>query len=160
MKRIKIPTTRALSFLLAMLMLIGLCLTACEVGGEETTAPDSSNMTSVPDVTTSAPDTTASGSDVAKAPYTVEVVSEGGLKLKDITVLIYSDATLTVMNGYAKTDERLKHIRATLERTEFNHLRAAGFVGAFLGLQGHGRKADGKAVIGNYLHETVVNQGE
>ena len=105
MKRIKIPTTRALSFLLAMLMLIGLCLTACEGSGEETTALGATDTTLAPDVTTSAPETTASGSDVAKAPYTVEVVSEGGLKLKDITVLIYSDATLIVMNGYAKTDE-------------------------------------------------------
>lgn len=107
MKRIKIPTTRALSFLLAMLMLIGLCLTACEgSGSEETTAPGSSDSTTAaPDSTTSAPETTVSGGDVAKTPYTVEVVSEGGLKLKDITVLIYSDASLTVMNGYAKTDE-------------------------------------------------------
>ena len=77
MKRIKIPTTRALSFILAMLMLIGLCLTACEPsGGEETTAPGSSDSTTlVPDVTTSVPDATTSGSDVAKTPYTIEVVS-------------------------------------------------------------------------------------
>ena len=105
MKRIKIPTTRALSFLLAMLMLTGLCLTACEpVGGEETTVAES-DTTAAPDVTTTAPDTTLAGSDVTKAPFSVEVVSEGGLKLKDVTVLIYSDASLTVMNGYAKTDE-------------------------------------------------------
>ena len=104
MKRIKIPTTRALSFLMAMLMLIGLCLTACNGSGEETTAgtPDS---TATPGATTDAPSNTTSAPDVDKMPYTIEIVSEGGLKLKDITVLIYSDATLTVMNGYAKTDE-------------------------------------------------------
>ena len=40
MKRIKIPTTRALSFLMAMLMLIGLCLTACTPGtGEDSMLP-------------------------------------------------------------------------------------------------------------------------
>lgn len=106
MKRIKIPTTRALSFLLAMLMLIGLCLTACTPGGgEETTAGTPDSTTSTPGVTTDAPSNTTSVPDVDKMPYTVEIVSEGGLKLKDVTVLIYSDATLTVMNGYAKTDE-------------------------------------------------------
>ena len=107
MKKITIPTTRALSFILAMLMLLGVCLTACNGGGTEDTTPsDSSDVTtSAPDNTTSAPDTTATAPDVNKIPYTVEVVSEGGLKIKDVTVLIYSDATLTVMNGYAKTDE-------------------------------------------------------
>lgn len=106
MKRIKIPTTRALSFLMAMLMLIGLCLTACTPGGgEETTAGTPDSTTSAPGVTTDAPSNTTSANDGTKMPYTVEIVSEGGLKLKDITVLIYSDATLTVMNGYAKTDE-------------------------------------------------------
>ena len=106
MKRIKIPTTRALSALLAMLMLIGLCLTACTPGGgEETTAGTPDSNTSAPGVTTDAPSNTTSANDGTKMPYTVEVVSEGGLKLKDITILIYSDATLTVMNGYAKTDE-------------------------------------------------------
>lgn len=107
MKKITIPTTRALSFILAMLMLLGVCLTACDGGGTEDTTPsDSSNVTtSAPDNTMSAPDTTTTAPDVNKIPYTVEVVSEGGLKIKDVTVLIYSDATLTVMNGYAKTDE-------------------------------------------------------
>ena len=105
MKRIKIPTTRALSFLLAMLMLIGLCLTACTPGGGDETTAGSSDTTAAPDVNTGAPSDTTTAPDVNKIPYTVEVVSEGGLKLKDITVLIYSDATLTVMNGYAKTDE-------------------------------------------------------
>ncbi len=104
MKRIKLPTTRALSLLLAML--IGLCLTACNPsGGEETTTGTPDSTTSAPDVNTGVPGNTTSAPDVEKMPYTVEVVSEGGLKLKDITVLIYSDATLTVMNGYAKTDE-------------------------------------------------------
>ncbi len=107
MKKIKIPTTRAWSFLLAMLMLLGVCLTACDGGGTEDSTPsDSSDVTtSAPDSTTGAPDVTTTPPDVSKIPYTVEVVSEGGLKLKDVTVLIYSDATLTVMNGYAKTDE-------------------------------------------------------
>ncbi|MBR4033701.1 MAG: redoxin domain-containing protein, partial [Clostridia bacterium] len=107
MKKITIPTTRALSFILAMLMLLGVCLTACDGGGTEDTTPsDSSDVTtSAPDNTTSAPDNTTTAPDVNKIPYTVEVVSEGGLKIKDVTVLIYSDATLTVMNGYAKTDE-------------------------------------------------------
>ncbi len=107
MKKISFPTTRALSFLLAMLMLLGVCLTACNGGvTEDTTDPGSADgSTASPDVTTGAPNVTTTPPDINKIPYTVEVVSEGGLKLKDLTVLIYSDATLTVMNGYAKTDE-------------------------------------------------------
>ena len=105
MNKIKIPTTRVLSFLLAMLMLIGLCLTACNGSGEETTAGTTDSTEATPGVTTDAPSNTTSATDVNKMPYTVEITSEGGLKLQDITVLIYSDATLTVMNGYARTDE-------------------------------------------------------
>ncbi len=109
MKRIKIPTTRALSLLMAMLMLLGLCLTACQGGGDDTTAEQT---TPSPDVTSTPPsestvggEDTTKAPDTAKMPYTVELTSAGGLKIKDATVLIYSDASLTVMNGYAKTDE-------------------------------------------------------
>ncbi len=107
MKTISSPATRALSFFLAMLMLLGICLTACQVGpGEETTGEQN---TTAPDNVTEAPGTQAPGTtatpDVTKMPYTIEVSSAGGLKLKDITVLFYSDSSLTVMNGYAKTDE-------------------------------------------------------
>jgi len=109
MTKISFPTKRALSLLLAMLMLAVPVLTACGGDGEVTTegivttdTPD----TGTPEVTTGAPEaTTEPSTDVNKVPYTVEVVSEGGLKIKDITVLIYSDASMTVMNGYAKTDE-------------------------------------------------------
>lgn len=107
MKKITIPTTRALSFLLAMLMLLGVCLTACDGDGSvDTDTPDSTDgATASPDVTTDAHDVTTTPPDVNKIPCTVEVVSEGGLKLSGVTVLIYQDSTLTVMNGYAETDE-------------------------------------------------------
>ncbi|MGM9643339.1 MAG: peroxiredoxin family protein [Eubacteriales bacterium] len=104
MKKIKIPTKKALSFLLAMLMLLGACLTACQGGtGDNTTGGDIN--TGAPEGTTGIGGDTTKGEDGAKLPYNVEVVSAGGLKLKDVTVLIYSDSTLSVMNGYSKTDE-------------------------------------------------------
>ncbi len=105
MKKIKNPKMRALSLLLAILMLLGAFLTACEDNGEVTTEGDTT--TGSPDVTTGSNtgSETTNGQEGAKLPYNVEVVSAGGLKLKDITVLIYSDSTLSVMNGYAKTDE-------------------------------------------------------
>ena len=107
MTRISFPAKRALAFLMAMLMLIIPVLTACNGDGEVTDDPTTTETpgTNAPSVTTGAPETTTTPPDVNKIPYTVEVVSAGGLKLKDITVLIYSDATMTVMNGYAKTDE-------------------------------------------------------
>ena len=107
MKRISFPTTRALALLLAMLMLIVPVLTACNGDGEVTDDPNTTETpgTNAPSSTTGAPETTVTPPEVNKIPYTVEIVSAGGLKLKDITVLIYSDASLTVMNGYAKTDE-------------------------------------------------------
>ncbi len=109
MKTISSPATRALSLLLAMLMLLGICLTACQGGTGETTTGE--QTTGAPDVTdapiTSGPDTTTA-SDVEKMPYTIEVSTAGGLKLKDITIIIYSDSSLTVMNGYGKTDENGK----------------------------------------------------
>ena len=107
MTKISFPTKRALALMLAMLMLIVPVLTACNGDGEVTDDPTTTETptTNAPSVTTGAPETTGAPTDVNKAPYTVEVTTEGGLKLKDITVLIYSDATMTVMNGYAKTDE-------------------------------------------------------
>ena len=107
MTKISFPTKRALALMLAMLMLIVPVLTACDGSGEVTDGPTTTEtpVTNEPTTNTGTSETTGTTTDVNKMPYTVEVVSEGGLKLKDITVLIYSDATLTVMNGYAKTDE-------------------------------------------------------
>ncbi len=103
MKRISFPTTRALSFLLAMLMLLGICLTACDGGSEVTTESTTGETPAVTDAPGT--DSTTTSTDTAKTPYTIEIASEGGLKLKDITIVIYSDASLVTMNGYGKTDE-------------------------------------------------------
>ena len=52
----------------------------------------------------------------------------------------------------------MQHIGSTLKGTKLNDLCAIGLVGAFLGLQRHRGKADGKTVIRNDLHQSVVNQ--
>ncbi|MBQ4141635.1 MAG: TlpA family protein disulfide reductase [Clostridia bacterium] len=112
MKKITIPTTRALSFVLAMLMLLGVCLTACNGGSEDTGTSDSSGgTTSSPDVTTGTPDSTpgdetTTGGNENTVPYSVEIVSEGGYKFSGVTILIYDNAELKApFYGLADTNE-------------------------------------------------------
>ena len=58
----------------------------------------------------------------------------------------------------SQTGKCLQHIRTALQCTEFHDLGAACFMRAFFGLQGHCGKTDCKAVIGNDLHLSVINQ--
>ena len=58
----------------------------------------------------------------------------------------------------AQAHKGLQHIGAALQRAELQHLRPVGLVGALFGFQGHGRKADGQAMVGDHLHEPVIHQ--
>jgi hypothetical protein len=49
--------------------------------------------------------TPTSGGEIAQATYTVELKTEGGNGLADITVYVYKDDTLTDLVAFAKTDK-------------------------------------------------------
>ena len=62
--------------------------------------------------------------------------------------------------GDAKAGKCLQHIGAALQCAEFKDLCAVGLVGALFCFQTHGGKADGKAVVGDDLHQAVIYQHE
>lgn len=95
---------RTLSFLLVLSMLFTMSLsvlTGCDSGssGDETTGGSGE---APGDETTGG---SGGGTESGKVDYKITVKSAGGLLLEDVTLLIYSDAAMEDLAGYASTDE-------------------------------------------------------
>ena len=100
----KLKKILALMLVLSMLCTLSLtALTGCNegTGEDETTEGTAETTTPSGEESTGTPQAPATG----KADYGVSVTSEGGLPLSDVTLLVYTDSTLSTLAGYGSTDE-------------------------------------------------------